>query len=148
MENARRGLIGIYGIKCDATSKSFVGGSVSIANKILKHIASLNKGVHENVSLQSEWNVFGPTAFSFSILELTSNKYHLSSHLRSWVSKIPNCEIIDDNANINDKRTLRIKTGIGVNADVKKNLKSLQLGTMDESIHHLIEFYNTIRAHE
>ncbi len=148
MENARRGLIGIYVIRCNASSKSFIGGSVSIANRILTHIVSLKKGAHKNASLQSEWNIHGPTAFSFSILELTSNKYHISSYLHSWVNKISNCENIDDNADVNDRRMLRIKTGIGVNASVKRNLKSLQLGTMDQSIHHLIEFYKTIRTYE
>lgn len=63
-------LIGIYLIHNSISNKSYVGSaSYSIYQRWSRHINDLNKNKHHNYHLQRSWNLYGPDAFKFLILE-------------------------------------------------------------------------------
>lgn len=60
---------GIYEIHNTISGKRYIGQSVHVRTRLLKHINLLNKNKHLNKHLQSSWNYYGEDKFTFSILE-------------------------------------------------------------------------------
>ncbi|MFH0770521.1 MAG: GIY-YIG nuclease family protein [Candidatus Peregrinibacteria bacterium] len=77
MEKPTSGLMGIYQIRNGKTDERYIGSSLSIHNRLKKHMLDLIKGVHINRSLQESWNKDGVESFLFSILELVGNREEL-----------------------------------------------------------------------
>jgi group I intron endonuclease len=50
-------------------NKGYIGSSLDVGNRLLKHIEDLKAGVHHNASLGKAWNRSGPEAFVVSLLE-------------------------------------------------------------------------------
>jgi len=61
-------MIGIYGILNKINGKMYVGQSVNINSRFIRHRYHLNKGVHINVHLQRAWDKYGLDAFEFKVL--------------------------------------------------------------------------------
>lgn len=61
--------IGIYIIHCHLSMKVYVGSSINITNRQWDHKTRLKAKKHPNNHLQSAYNLYGGTAFSYSILE-------------------------------------------------------------------------------
>jgi group I intron endonuclease len=61
---------GIFQIKNSKTGKILLGSSTNLHGPLNKHRFILSIGRHDNAALQSDWNQFGPDAFSFEILEI------------------------------------------------------------------------------
>jgi group I intron endonuclease len=62
---------GVYQINCSANSKFYIGSSYSIKKRISQHFSALRRNKHDNAHLQSAWNLYGETCFSFEVLEET-----------------------------------------------------------------------------
>jgi group I intron endonuclease len=60
---------GIYAIQHLATGRQYVGSSVSVEDRWLRHKRDLRKGLHHSAFLQRAWDKYGPDAFGFVILE-------------------------------------------------------------------------------
>lgn len=60
---------GVYVIVCNGNGKVYIGGSTDIRKRIISHTSSLNRIKHENVWLQSAWNLYGKEHFSFNVIE-------------------------------------------------------------------------------
>lgn len=60
---------GIYIIQCIPTSKVYVGSSIDVYKRFISHKSKLNSNKHANRHLQSAWNKYGESEFSFGILE-------------------------------------------------------------------------------
>ena len=60
---------GIYEIYNTINSKRYIGQSIHVRTRLLKHINLLNKNKHLNKHLQSSWNYHGEACFVFNILE-------------------------------------------------------------------------------
>ncbi|NEU32057.1 GIY-YIG nuclease family protein [bacterium LRH843] len=64
---------GVYQIKNNKNGKIFIGSTRNI--KSLNGVTfSLENNVHNNKSLQAEWNEFGKDAFSIDIVEILKKK--------------------------------------------------------------------------
>lgn len=61
-------MIGIYGIRNRIDNKLYVGQSININNRFIRHRYQLNKGVHKNIHLQRAWNKYGSDVFEFKLL--------------------------------------------------------------------------------
>jgi len=87
---------GIYQIKNTQTGKLLVGSSTNLHGPLNKHRFILSIGRHDNAALQSDWNHFGPDAFSFEILEIVKPSDHPSFCLQDeltlleqiWLEKL------------------------------------------------------------
>ena len=60
---------GIYCIKNTAYGKKYVGQSIDIMDRLRKHKSCLCNDKHNNLHLQSAWNIYGEDAFKFYVLE-------------------------------------------------------------------------------
>lgn len=64
---------GIYCIENTINHKTYIGSSKNIYQRLLKHFALLRHNKHENPHLQSAWNKYGESNFTWFILELCDN---------------------------------------------------------------------------
>ena len=60
---------GVYKITNEVTGKFYIGSSKDIDKRFERHKLLLDANRHVNVILQRAWNKYGPTKFTFSILE-------------------------------------------------------------------------------
>lgn len=60
---------GIYEIYNTANGKRYIGQSIHVRTRLLRHINLLRKNEHPNKHLQSSWNYHGEECFTFNILE-------------------------------------------------------------------------------
>lgn len=63
---------GIYKIHNTISEKSYIGQSVDIKRRLIKHRNELSKGTHQNIHLQNAWNKYGADSFLFEIIEKCS----------------------------------------------------------------------------
>lgn len=62
---------GIYMIECKPTQTTYYGSTkVSFHSRWGQHIAILMRNRHDNPRLQQDWNIYGPTAFQFFVVEV------------------------------------------------------------------------------
>lgn len=61
---------GIYSILNKFDGKIYVGQSVNIHKRFIRHKSALKCNYHPNIHLQNSWNKYGKDSFEFNILEL------------------------------------------------------------------------------
>jgi len=59
---------GIYQILNIANNKTYIGQSINIENRFIRHKYQLNSNTHGNKKLQNAWNKYGECCFKFEIL--------------------------------------------------------------------------------
>jgi hypothetical protein len=77
MKNSIYNVTGIYLIHNTISNKSYIGSALNIYKRIFgksswSHLKSLSKGRHHNPHLQSAYNKYGVSAFTFDVLEVCS----------------------------------------------------------------------------
>jgi group I intron endonuclease len=60
---------GVYQIKNAVNGKIFIGSCLDLPGKRNSQHFQLKLGSHHNKELQADWNLYGPDAFSFEVLE-------------------------------------------------------------------------------
>jgi group I intron endonuclease len=60
---------GIYKIICGKNNKFYIGSSKNIDKRFQWHKSRLKNNTHCNIHIQRSWNKYGPTCFSFCIIE-------------------------------------------------------------------------------
>lgn len=70
--------IGIYMIRNCVNSKVYVGRSVCVRKRWYQHRRQLRAGKHVNPHLQNAWNLYGESAFDFTLLESCSEEMLVS----------------------------------------------------------------------
>lgn len=61
---------GIYKIINTENGKFYIGSSVNVEFRILKHLSHLRRNVHRNAHLQAAFNRYGEDAFDFQLMEI------------------------------------------------------------------------------
>lgn len=69
---------GVYQILNLVNGKCYVGSSVQIETRILKHLAFLRRGSHPNAHLQAAFSKYGEQAFDYKLLEVCGKDVLLS----------------------------------------------------------------------
>lgn len=142
MDKPARGLIGIYQIRNEKTGENYVGSSVSIHNRLKKHILDLTNGTHINRALQESWNRDGAASFQFSILEIVGDRDELEEREIHWIKKT-DAHSVGFNTKTDQYKG---RTHISLNRTTKRDLELLKLGSMDKSIRKLVEWYKEQRS--
>lgn len=60
--------VGIYRITCTINGRVYFGSSNNLKKRLKEHRWSLDSHQHRNSYLQSDWDLYGPTAFEFRVL--------------------------------------------------------------------------------
>jgi group I intron endonuclease len=81
-------MMGIYQIKNIQNDKVYIGNSSNIMRRWETHINNLKYGHHHSHKLQEDWNKYGYTEFSFSILELVKNKKDLPIREQEYLDRL------------------------------------------------------------
>lgn len=76
----------IYMILNGVNGKVYIGKSINIKKRFQKHRYHLNHNNHPNSHLQSAWNKYGKSNFSFLVLEECDDQY-LDEAEVEWISK-------------------------------------------------------------
>jgi hypothetical protein len=79
---------GIYAITCTATGKIYVGSSVNMTKRYDDHCKALSSGNSRCRVLQKAWNQYGPTAFTFRVLEYVRSRKGLEEFEQNWIDRI------------------------------------------------------------
>lgn len=61
--------MGVYQIKNNINGKILLGAGINLPGRINSNRFQLNLKVHRNRELQEDWDLYGPDAFTFDILE-------------------------------------------------------------------------------
>lgn len=128
--------MGIYALKNTITGKLYIGGAPSLPNKMEFHMKALCNRNHPNVSLQKSWDEYGFGAFAFSIIEILNDKSKLHDKTNQMINSMGASPIepID---------LMHSYTGfVSLSLDTKQEIYNLGLGTYDNAIQHLLEFYS------
>ncbi len=60
---------GIYKINCSINGKFYIGSSINIKKRMVRHYSDLRNNKHHNIHLQRAWLIYGPEAFSYEIFK-------------------------------------------------------------------------------
>ena len=78
----------VYVIRNVVTGRLYVGSGVNYSVRRSKHRKDLEAGRHHNVHLQSAWNMYGPEAFIWEILEVVEDKATLREREQIWIDRL------------------------------------------------------------
>jgi group I intron endonuclease len=78
---------GVYQIKNTINKHAYIGSSVDIHRRILKHKRTLNKGTHHNAYLQRSYKKYGAENFIYSVL-LYCDKTHTTYFEQTCVNAL------------------------------------------------------------
>lgn len=87
--------LGIYAVRCPANGRAWVGMARNLDATRNRSWFSLRNGMHQNKSLQQEWNIHGEAAFQYEILERLEEDVHplalddlLKTKKRDWAARL------------------------------------------------------------
>jgi group I intron endonuclease len=123
---------GIYTITNLIKNKVYVGSSIDLDSRLNNHKYQLFNNQHSNKSLQSDWNTFGDTNFSFDIIKLIKSELELPQEEKLLIEKI---KIASSVYNISDPME---ETHIGRFTKSKSKSK----GFHNYSKEQIIEYFN------
>jgi hypothetical protein len=91
----RKPLLGAYAVRCTATGRVWVGVSRNLEATKNGSWFCLRGGLHQDKSLQEEWNNQGESAFQYEILESLDNEVNplnvedlLKDKKSEWVARL------------------------------------------------------------
>jgi group I intron endonuclease len=84
----QRIISGVYVIQNVITSDCYVGSSVDIARRKLKHFHQLRSNKHGNQHLQSAYNKYGHDSFLFAVHEEVAEREDLVAREQYWINQL------------------------------------------------------------
>ncbi len=130
---------GIYQIKNTVTNDCYIGTSRHVYKRLKDHITFLTRGSHINKRLESSWKEYGSSSFTFMCVEVVDKQEDLSQREIFWVQKTK--------ANISGFNTktdkYKSRTLMQIGPDLHNELEDLNLGSMNRTLEHLVDFYKS-----
>jgi len=99
---------GIYKITNIINNKVYIGSAVSVFSRISSHKQMLNKQKHFNNHLQSSWNKYGASNFTFEMVEQCEREL-LREREEFWIKTLNS-----NNNKIGFNRRLNCETNLGI----------------------------------
>ncbi len=91
----RKPLLGAYAVRCTATGRVWVGVSRNLDATKNRCWFSLRNGMHQEKSLQEEWNVHGEPNFQYEMLDALERDVHplevedlLKAKRNDWLARL------------------------------------------------------------
>lgn len=81
---------GVYSITNKKNGKRYIGSAININKRWNEHRHLLRNGIHHSLHLQSAWNKYGESMFSFDVL-VTCSPDDLISHEQFWIDAFNAC---------------------------------------------------------
>ncbi len=78
---------GVYSITNTTSGRKYIGSSKKVRARIFSHILDLEYGIHSNVPLQNEYNIYGPDKFMAEIMARVQYQ-HLKMTEESEIMKL------------------------------------------------------------
>lgn len=80
-------LSGIYAIEHVESGRLYIGSSINIARRFVKHRNELKSQRHHCLHLQRAWNLYGSEAFTFGMLEEVPDVARLVEREQYWLDQ-------------------------------------------------------------
>lgn len=90
---------GVYRIRNTVIGAFYIGSTTrAFAARWGEHVGDLEAGKHTSAALQRDWQIYGPDAFSFEIVEIMpGDEKHIREHEQKWIvatqRRYPKCFI-------------------------------------------------------
>jgi group I intron endonuclease len=121
-------MVGIYGIRNKINGKMYVGQSVNVSNRFIRHKTLLKHNKHYNRHLQNSYNKHGLEQFEFIILEKCEERL-LDLREQHWIDNHDKSELYNHELFIEDRSGCRNSFyGKHHTAKTKKKMSSLKNG--------------------
>ena len=86
---------GVYAIRCQATSRVWVGASTNLGAARNRAWFTLRHGLHQEAALQAEWRTHGEAAFQYDVLDTLEDDVTpmaipdlLKEKTRDWAARL------------------------------------------------------------
>jgi predicted GIY-YIG superfamily endonuclease len=89
---------GVYRIRNTANGSLYIGSTTrSFAARWGEHICDLEAGTHTSKDMQRDWQLYGPDAFAFDIIDVMDDEDAMRAREKEWIAlarrKFPKCQI-------------------------------------------------------
>jgi group I intron endonuclease len=81
-------LCGVYSITHIDSGRLYIGSSINLYKRLIKHKSDLNAKRHHSPVLQNAWNKYGESGFEMKVLELVSDPQSLLEIEQNWLNKV------------------------------------------------------------
>lgn len=76
---------GVYIIRNETSSRTYVGSSIDVAKRLFSHLSLLRRGKHHSPTLQRSWDKHGESAFIFQMVETVLDPRILLEREQAWI---------------------------------------------------------------
>ena len=87
--------IGVYQICNTITGACYIGASRNVESRWNGHRGNLRRGSHINQRLQSDWTLYGESAFAFTVIEVMASMKGLADRERFHAERIQSDNTIE-----------------------------------------------------
>lgn len=85
-------LKGVYKITNIVNNKFYIGStSVTFKGRLKDHLSQLRRGIHTNIYLQEDWNIFGEDSFEFSIIKILESSEEILNCEQKYITETNCC---------------------------------------------------------
>lgn len=119
---------GVYKITNDANGKIYVGSAVNFGRRWAEHVRLLMLGDHKNRHLQAAWKLYGQDSFTFSVIEILSDK---AERLASEQAAIADMSACDNSIGYNISAIATSRLGVKASDETRARIGRSKIGNQN-----------------